>query len=151
MTLWTSPGFKHELQLNAFPTTQLGTLEVHWNILFSVYPSKYKLFLFKLVSSSSYEMNMDWVVVQCYRTWDHMVLHCSEYIGRKWRNAFILSFHFFIDTWLSLVITVLLTIFQYFHHFWLLLIHNGFNGISDFEMSLIWILNDNGGSLVMKN
>lgn len=106
---------------------------------------------FCLVSSSSYEMNMDWVVVQCYRTWDHMVLHCSEYIGRKWRNAFILSFHFFIDTWLSLVITVLLTIFQYFHHFWLLLIHNGFNGISDFEMSLIWILNDNGGSLVMKN
>jgi len=68
------------------------------NVLFSVYPSKYKLFLFKLVSSSAYEMNMDWVVVQCYRMWDHMVLHCSEYIGRIWRNAFILSFHFFIDT-----------------------------------------------------
>lgn len=108
------------------------------------------VFLQLVSSCSSYEMNMDWVVVQCHRTWDHTVLHCSEYIGRIWRNAFILSFHFFIDTWLSLVITVLLTIFQYFHHFWLLLIHNGFNGISDLEMSLIWILNDNGGSL-MKN
>lgn len=53
------------------------------------------VFLQLVSSCSSYEMNMDWVVVQCYKTWDHTVLHCSEYIGRIWRNAFILSFHFF--------------------------------------------------------
>ncbi len=72
------------------------------------------VFLQLVSSCSSYEMNMDWVVEQCYRPWDHTVLHCSEYIGRIWRNAFILYFHFFIDTWLSLVITVLLTIFSTF-------------------------------------